>query len=83
MKQIVAYYWGLLWHNLEIELMRVGEPIIGVVEKIHGVASFILTFQGHKKSKLLISDTRAYTLYSTLHQRLTAPYTISTGISRE
>ena len=32
MKQIVAYYWGLLWHNLEIELMRVGEPIIGVVE---------------------------------------------------
>jgi len=83
MKQIVAYYWGLLWHNLEIELMRVGEPIIGVVEKIHGVASFILTFQGHKKSKLLIYDTSAYTLYRTLYQRLATPYPMSTGVSRE
>ena len=43
MKQTVAYCWGLLWHKLEIGLMRVGEPFIGLAENFLGVSPHFFT----------------------------------------
>ena len=43
MKRIVAYCWGLLWHKLEIELIRVGEPFRGVAGDFLGVALHFIT----------------------------------------
>ena len=48
MKRIVAYCWGLLWHKLEIELIRVGEPINGVGKNFLGVINQILTLKAAK-----------------------------------
>ena len=43
MKRIVAYYWGLLWHKLEIGLIRVGEPFRSVAGDFLGVALHFIT----------------------------------------
>ena len=43
MKRIVAYCWGLLWHKLEIELIRVGEPFRSVAGDFLGVALHFIT----------------------------------------
>lgn len=43
MKRIVAYCWGLLWHKLEIELIRVGEPFRSVAGDFLWVALHFIT----------------------------------------
>jgi hypothetical protein len=43
----------MLWHGLEIGLMRVGEPIIGLKEKFLGVIILKFTFQSGKKYQYL------------------------------
>ena len=49
MRHFVAYCWGLLWHGLEIGLMRVGEPIRGVAGDFLGVAPHFITARMAKK----------------------------------
>ena len=77
MKRSVAYCWGLLCHKLEIGLMRVGEPINGVIGKFLGVFIFKMRFGTTKIiSNLFYRDGRDL-LNSPRYQVITPPYTIS------
>jgi hypothetical protein len=64
MKRIVAYCWGLLWHKLEIELIRVGEPFQSGLKNFWGVINQKFTFKATKiKSNLFPRQVRIH--YST------------------
>ena len=83
MKQSVAYCWGLLCHKLEIELIRVGEPIRGRSGKFLGVTHFKMRFGTVKIiSNFLYRDGRDL-LDSPHCQVITPPHTISMGTLRE
>ena len=83
MKRSVAYCWGLLCHKLEIELMRVGEPIRVRSGKFLGVFIFKMRFGTVKIiSNFLYRDGRDL-LNGPRYQVITPPYTISMGTLRE
>jgi hypothetical protein len=83
MKRSVAYCWGLLCHKLEIELIRVGEPIRVRSGKFLGVTHFKMRFGTVKIiSNFLYRDGRD-SLNSPRYQLKTPPYTISMGTLRE
>jgi hypothetical protein len=83
MKQSVAYCWGLLCHKLEIELIRVGEPIRVRSGKFLGVTHFKMRFGTVKIiSNFLYRDGRDL-LDSPHCQVITPPHTISMGTLRE
>ena len=63
MKHFVATVWGLLWHKLEIGLMRVGEPINGVIKNFLGVIDKILTLKAAKIIDHIFYSRVRYTLY--------------------
>jgi hypothetical protein len=82
MKQSVAYCWGLLCHKLEIGLIRVGEPINGVIGKFLGVFIFKMRFQTAKIISNFLYREGLYLLNAPHCQVITPPYTISTGTQR-
>jgi len=49
MRRFITSWAGLLWHKLEIGLMRVGEPIIGDEKNFLGVIIKKITFKAAKK----------------------------------
>ena len=83
MKRSVAYCWGLLCHKLEIELIRVGEPIRVRSGKFLGVTHFKMRFGTAKIISNLFYREGLYLLNSPRYQVITPPYTISMGILRE
>ena len=73
MKQTVAYCWGLLWHKLEIELMRVGEPFRGVAENFLGVALHFFTARIAEIINHIFFNLVRYTLYNHANNELGYP----------
>ena len=73
MKRIVAYCWGLLWHKLEIELIRVGEPFRSVAGDFLGVALHFITAAAAKKIDHIFFNRVRYTLYNHSINNLTYP----------
>ena len=82
MKQSVAYCWGLLCHKLEIELIRVGEPIRVRSGKFLGVTHFKMRFGAAKIISNFLYREGLYLLNAPHCQVITPPYTISTGTQR-
>ena len=82
MKRSVAYCWGLLCHKLEIELIRVGEPIRVRSGKFLGVTHFKMRFGTVKIISNFLYREGRDSLNSPRYQLNTPPHTISMGTLR-
>jgi len=73
MRRFITSWAGLLWHKLEIGLMRVGEPIIGDEKNFLGVIIKKITFKAAKKIDYFLFNRVRYTLYNHAINHLAYP----------
>jgi len=63
MRQFVTSWAGLLWHKLEIGLMRVGEPFRSEAGDFLGVGLLFFTAAAARKFNHYLFNRVRYTLY--------------------
>jgi len=73
MRRFITSWAGLLWHKLEIGLMRVGEPFRSEAGDFLGVIIKNLTFKLAKKIDYFLFKRVRYTLYNHAINHLAYP----------